>query len=113
MNASKLIAVLSALALSSSVARADVEAEPPAAPPAPAAGTPGPPPALPYLMRPIAPVDVLRSDTVVSSSDSGTSMVTALLGGHRLTPTFGLILRLTYTFNWPDVGPSGTAFANP
>jgi len=40
-------------------------------------------------------------------------MVTALLGGHRLTPTFGLILRLTYTFNWPDVGPSGTAFANP
>jgi len=134
-------AALAATALAG-VARAEEPAPPPPAPvpsateataPAPAATavaagsvapatapTPPPPPySLPWQLRPVGAVNVLRSDTAFAFYDngagaSGSTVATMLLGSYKVTPNLAPMVRLGFVQNdAPAMGVDGTSFVNP
>jgi len=95
-------------------ATASVPAAPPAPPPAP----PPPPYSLPWQLRPVTVGNVLRSDTAVAFYDnamgSGSTVATTLLGSYKLSPSFGVLVRLGFVQNGaPGTTPDGTSFVNP
>ena len=70
-----------------------------------AAPTPPPPPySLPWQLRPVGAVNVLRSDTAVAFYDngagaSGSTVATMLLGSYKVTPSLAPMVRLGFTQN--------------
>ena len=85
-----------------------------------AAPTPPPPPySLPWQLRPVGAVNVLRSDTAVAFYDngagaSGSTVATMLLGSYKVTPSLAPMVRLGFTQNdAPAAGADGTSFVNP
>ena len=112
---------------------APVPAAPEAAAPAPAAtavasantapaATPAPPPppySLPWQLRPVAAVNVVRSDTAFAMYDNGmgakgNTIATMLLGSYKVTPSLAPMVRLGFTQNdAPAAAADGTSFINP
>lgn len=95
-------------------------AEPAAAPPKP------PPYSLPWQLRPVAPGNVIRSDTAIAlykppgADKGGTTVATTLLGSYKVTDSFAPLIRLGLVSNSPPTPaapaaapPSGLAFMNP
>jgi hypothetical protein len=93
-----------------------VEAAPP-----PAADKPKPPPySLPWQLRPVVVGNVIRSDTSLAfwenaaSGESGTTVVSTLLGSIKLTDSFAPLIRLGVVSNSPpDPQEPATGFMNP
>jgi hypothetical protein len=113
--AALLAASFIALAGTAPLAAEPPAAEPPAAEP-PAAEPPAAKPApysLPWLLRPVTPGTVVRSDTSIALHDDGTSVASTLLAGHAIRPDLGLYLRGAATGHWPDGGDSAAALVNP
>ena len=112
---------------------APVPAAPEAAAPAPAATavtsanttpaaapTPPPPPySLPWQLRPVGAVNVVRSDTAVAFYDNGmgatgSTVATMLLGSYKVTPSLAPMVRLGFVQNdAPATAADGTSFVNP
>jgi hypothetical protein len=91
-----------------------------ATPGTPAAPTTPPPPySLPWQLRPVAAVNVIRSDTAVAFYDngmgaSGSTVATMLLASYKLTPSLAPLVRLGVSQNdAPAAGVDGTSFVNP
>jgi hypothetical protein len=88
---------------------------------APAAAPTAPPApySLPWQLRPVAAVNVLRSDTAVAFYDngagaSGSTVATMLLGSYKLTPTLAPLVRVGFVQNdAPATAADGTSFVNP
>src|SRR6185436_13735111 len=123
-----LIQIITVAALARTV-RAD-EPAPPAPPAATAvaaanvgpATTPAPPPppySLPWQLRPVAAVNVVRSDTAVAFYDNGmgatgSTVATMLLASYKVTPSLAPMVRLGLSQNdAPAAGMDGTSFINP
>lgn len=106
-----LALVLSALSLYASVARAQTAdaATPPADAPAPKA----PPYSLPFQLRPVAPGNVVRSDTAFAmyenaAGEGGTAVASMLLASYKVTPNLAPLVRLGIAQNSPPDAPAGT-----
>jgi hypothetical protein len=91
-----------------------------ATPGTPAAATPPPPPySLPWQLRPVAAVNVLRSDTSVALYDngmgaSGSTVASMFLGSYKLTPSLAPLVRVGFVQNnAPATGADGSSFVNP
>ena len=91
-----------------------------ATPGTPTAATPPPPPySLPWQLRPVAAVNVIRSDTAVAFYDngmgaSGSTVATMLLASYKVTPSLAPLVRLGVSQNdAPAAGVDGTSFVNP
>lgn len=106
------------------------EASPPAAdaPPAPADAPPGdappppkpPPYSLPFQLRPVSPVNVIRSDSTLAlyespvDGKSGSTIVSTLLGSYKVTEQLSPLVRLGMVSSSPPApGESATGFLNP
>jgi hypothetical protein len=90
--------------------------EPAASPPptaAPAAAVAKPAPSLPWLMRPTAAGNVVRSDTVFGAFDGGSAVTTGLLASYKLRPDLAVGGRLVFNVLSLDETDSATALANP
>jgi hypothetical protein len=93
-----------------------VEAE---APPPPPADKPKPPPySLPFQLRPVAPGNVIRSDTTLAlyknaAGASGNTVASTLLASYKVTDDLAPLIRLGIVSNSPPTGPSGSGFLNP
>jgi hypothetical protein len=87
----------------------------PAAVPAP----PPPPYSLPWQLRPVGAVNVLRSDTAVAFYDNGagakgSTVATMFLASYKVTPSLAPMLRFGFSQNdAPAMGMDGTSFVNP
>ncbi|MFZ5896726.1 MAG: hypothetical protein ACOY0T_37060 [Myxococcota bacterium] len=103
---------------------APVEAPPPAAEataPPPAAAKPKPPPySLPWQLRGVVPVNVVRSDSTLglyknaAGTESGSVIVSTLLASYKITDEFSPIVRLGVVSNSPpSPAKSATNFMNP
>ena len=75
---------------------------------------------LPWQLRPVVVGNVIRSDTAFAfwespaSGESGTTVVSTLLGSYKLTDSFAPLVRLGVVSNSPpDPQKSGTGFMNP
>ena len=86
------------------------------------ATTPAPPPppySLPWQLRPVAAVNVVRSDTAVAFYDNGmgatgSTVATMLLASYKVTPSLAPMVRLGLSQNdAPAAGMDGTSFINP
>jgi len=86
------------------------------------AATPAPPPppySLPWQLRPVAAVNVVRSDTAVAFYDNGmgatgSTVATMLLASYKVTPSLAPMVRLGLSQNdAPAAGMDGTSFINP
>ena len=82
----------------------------PAAPPAPYS--------LPWQLRPVTAVNVVRSDTSVSfhelAGTSASTVASTLLVSYKVLPRFAPVLRLAYIHNTPGSAPgTGNAVVNP
>lgn len=111
------VALLAVLLLYwATAARAEQE---PAAelPPEAATSAPTPPPySLPWQLRPVPAVSVVRSDTSFASwgpSNEALTVASLLLVSYKLTPTFAVLTRVGLVHNSPPGGPGGTAVVNP
>jgi hypothetical protein len=113
------------LASASAFAQA-TDAAPPApadaAPPAPApADKPKPPPySLPFQLRPVAPGNVVRSDTSLAlyknpmTGNSGSTVASLLLASYKVTDELAPLVRLGMVSNSaPAPGKSAKGFLNP
>jgi hypothetical protein len=85
-----------------------------------AAPTPPPPPySLPWQLRPVAAVNVLRSDTAVAFYDNGagakgSTVATMFLASYKVTPSLAPMVRFGFSQNdAPAMGMDGTSFVNP
>ncbi|WP_437810965.1 hypothetical protein [Sorangium sp. So ce1078] len=95
----------------------------PAADPAaalPPANRPRPPPySLPFQLRPVVAVSVVRSDTAVAfysaprASSSGSTVASTLLFSYKVTEDLAPLVRLGVVSNSPPAGDSGFGFMNP
>lgn len=104
-------------AMTTAVAAPAPAAPPPAAPP--------PPYSLPWQLRPVAAVNVVRSDTTVAfyenaAGNSGSAVATMLLGSYKVTPSLAPMIRMGFVQNSPPDAPtgmmtpaSGQSFINP
>jgi hypothetical protein len=97
-------------------ASAQTNAEP--VPPAPADKPKPPPYSLPFQLRPVAPGNVIRSDTTLATyenpaGDSGTTVASMLLASYKVTPDLAPLVRVGLVSNSPPVGESATGFLNP
>ena len=87
--------------------------------PAAAPAAPPPPYSLPWQLRPVAAVNVVRSDTVVAFYDNGmgatgSTVATMLLASYKVTPSLAPMVRLGLSQNdAPAAGVDGTSFINP
>jgi hypothetical protein len=87
--------------------------------PAAAPATPPPPYSLPWQLRPVAAVNVVRSDTAVAFYDNGmgatgSTVATMLLASYKVTPSLAPMVRLGLSQNdAPAAGVDGTSFINP
>jgi hypothetical protein len=90
----------------------------------PADAPPKPPPySLPWQLRPVAPGNVVRSDTAFAlwetpTGDSGSTVATTLLASYKVLPNLAPLVRLGLVANSPPDAPapapeSGTSFMNP
>lgn len=91
----------------------DVEAV--AVPPPPA---PKPPPySLPFQLRPVAPGNVMRSDTTFAAYNmpdgNGTTLATTLLGAYKVSPSLAPLVRLAVVNDSPATGQGATTMSNP
>ena len=94
---------------------------PPPMSPAPALPPSPPPYSLPWGLRPIGPVTVLRLDTVTAfyqdpkmpDAGGGTTLAVMPLGGLRITPSFMGVVRWGIIANWPPGLPSSVSVSNP
>jgi hypothetical protein len=107
-----------------SPAKAD---EPPQVASSPADATPAPKPApppysLPWQLRPVLAVNVVRSDTSIAmykdpaTDKSGSTVASTLLVSYKVLPTLATMLKLAYVTDSPPDSPSaksGTALVNP
>jgi hypothetical protein len=82
--------------------------------------TPPPPPySLPWQLRPVAAVNVLRSDTAVAFYDNGagakgSTVATMFLASYKVTPSLAPMVRFGFSQNdAPAMGMDGTSFVNP
>jgi len=84
--------------------------------PPPVAAKP-PPYSLAWNLRPVAPGNVVRSDTAVGMfSDAGTggsTVASTFLASYKVTPTLAPLLRIAVVHNDPAMGESATAVSNP
>ena len=69
---------------------------------APAVAVAKPAPSLPWLLRPTAAGNVVRSDTVFGSFDGGSAVTTGLLASYKLRPDLALGARLVFSVLSPD-----------
>lgn len=107
-----------AAAASPPPAAAPAAASPPAVP---APVQPATPYSLPWGLRPIVPVTVLRLDNVVATyqdpknlaEGSGVTWSIMTLGGLRLTPNLMGIVRWGIIANWPPGAAGGVSVSNP
>jgi len=87
--------------------------------PAAAPAAPPPPYSLPWQLRPVAAVNVVRSDTAVAFYDNGmgatgSTVATMLLASYKVTPSLAPMVRLGLSQNdAPAAGVDGTSFINP
>jgi len=87
--------------------------------PAPAPAPPPPPYSLPWQLRPVAAVNVLRSDTAVAFYDNGagakgSTVATMFLASYKVTPSLAPMLRFGFSQNdAPAAGVDGGSFVNP
>jgi hypothetical protein len=84
----------------------------------PAPAVPPPPYSLPWQLRPVTAVNVVRSDTTVSfhelAGKSASTVASTLLLSYKVLPRFAPLLRLAYIHNAPGSAPgSGNAIVNP
>lgn len=108
---------LAVLLLWGSVARAEEEPSLDLPPEATASPAPAPPPySLPWQLRPVPAVRVVRSDTSFASwgpSNEALTVVSLLLVSYKVTPTFAVLTRVGLVHNSPPTGAGGTAVVNP
>jgi hypothetical protein len=97
------------------MATATASALPPTAPPAP----PAPPYSLPWQLRPVGAVNVIRSDSTVAfyenaAGESGSTVATMLLASYKVTPNLAPLVRIGFVQNTaPGAAPDGNSFINP
>ncbi len=118
----------SAVALTVGMVAAPVRAEEPpqvASLPGDAAPAPKPTPppySLPWQLRPVLAVNVVRSDTSIAmykdpaTDKSGSTVASTFLVSYKVLPTLATMLRLAYVTDSPPDSPtakSGTALVNP
>jgi hypothetical protein len=119
-----LIAAAAASLFSAGVAAA--QTPDPAAPMAEAPAPKPPPYSLPFQLRPVAPGNVVRSDTAFAmyenaAGESGSTVASMLLASYKVTPNFAPLVRLGVVQNSPPEAPagappppdSGVSFVNP
>lgn len=116
---------LGPLLLSAGVAEA--QTPDPAAPPADAPPPKPPPYSLPFQLRPVAPGNVVRSDTAFAmyenaAGESGSTVASTLLASYKVLPNLAPLVRLGLVQNSPPEAPanamppppdSGVSFTNP
>jgi hypothetical protein len=68
---------------------------------------------LPWHMRPMVAVTLLRIDGDIAFTNAGRSEATIASAGWAFIPNFGVFARIAMTNNQPNMGPSGTALSNP
>lgn len=68
---------------------------------------------LPFVMRPMAPPDVVRIDFPYAAQDAQTTIPMALTAGAKVLPDLGIYGKIALVHNAPDVGDSATVFSNP
>jgi hypothetical protein len=113
-----LRASLSAVALVAAATTASADPDPaaPAAPP-PAVGRTPPPYSLPWQLRPVAPGDVVRSDTAVAAYDTpdggGVTTASTLLVAYKVTPRLAPLVRVAVVHDAPPAGDRAATLANP
>lgn len=74
--------------------------------------------ALPFQLRPAITWNVLRSDTSYGffqapNGDKGSTLVTSLLFGYKITEEIQPFVRIAYTSHSPPVGEKAGALSNP
>src|SRR5688500_2495825 len=84
----------------------------------PAPDKPKPPYSLPFQLRPVVVGNVIRSDTAFAfyenaGGDSGSTVVSTLLGSVKVTDQFAPLVRVGVVSNSPPVGDSAVGFMNP
>lgn len=85
----------------------------------PAADKPKPPPySLPFQLRPVVVGNVVRSDTAFAfyespAGDSGSTVVSTLLGSVKLTDNFAPLVRVGVVSSSPPAGDSAVGLMNP
>lgn len=104
-HASLTFLSLALLATMTATARADT----PADAPAPASG---PPPSLPWMMRPTVAGTTARLDTTIAAFDGGFSAVSIASGTYRIIPDLAIGARVA-GITWSEGDRSATAFVNP
>lgn len=104
------VAVEAAPAEPAPVAVEAAPAEPvPAEPAAPAAAPAPPPYSLPWQLRPVMPVTVIRTEASIglyesAAGESGTAVAGMVLGSYKITPEFAAMMRLGIVNNSPPDG---------
>jgi hypothetical protein len=84
----------------------------------PAPDKPKPPYSLPFQLRPVVVGNVIRSDTAFAfyespAGDSGTTVVSTLLGSVKVTDQFAPLVRVGVVSNSPPAGDSAVGLLNP
>jgi hypothetical protein len=84
----------------------------------PAPDKPKPPYSLPFQLRPVVVGNVIRSDTAFAfyknpAGDSGTTVVSTLLGSVKVTDQFAPLVRVGVVSNSPPAGDSAVGLMNP
>lgn len=80
------------------------------------AEAPAPPPpapySLPFQLRPAVAGNVVRSDAMFATRETGTTVVEMLLGSYKVAPDVAVLARQGWVNESPDAGASGHAFTN-
>ncbi|HVK72752.1 MAG TPA: hypothetical protein VM734_05505 [Kofleriaceae bacterium] len=101
------LALVAALASLPHAARADE----------PRLATTPPPYALPWQLRPIAPGNVVRSDTTVAgyatADGRGATVASTLLASYKVSPTVAPLVRVAVVRDLPPAGAGATTMSNP
>jgi len=78
---------------------------------------PPPPYALGWSLRPVQPVNVVRSDTSIGLFDdggmAGSTVASTFLASYKLTPTLAPLFRIAVVRHDPAMGASASAISNP
>ena len=75
---------------------------------------PRPPPyALPFQLRPVAPGNVVRSDTTMAAHGGGTAVASTFLAAYKVSPRLAPLVRVAVVADSPDDGAGATTMSNP
>jgi hypothetical protein len=100
--------------LTGSLAHADETPSVPAPAPTSPPKAARPAPSLPWLLRPTAAANVVRSDTVIGAFDGGSAVTTGLVATYKLRADLALGARIVFSELALDAtDESSTALANP